>query len=117
MIIYVEFDDCFTLFRSSGPVSYGYSELENNNPTSVTSGMVGDVSLQTPGIEFNAPPFKREIVVSGKSNLLKPAAVFENLWKVIKFLRQIGKVFYGPPRGQSVAMNHPPHEPRIYFRQ
>ena len=40
----------------------------------------------------------------------------------IKFLRQIGKVFYGPPRGQSAAMNHPPKASnlfliRLYFLQ
>ena len=75
MLLIPTFDDF--LLRSSGPVSYGYSELENNNPSSVTSGMVGDVSLQTPGLEYSAPSFKREIVVRGKSNLLKPEAALK----------------------------------------
>lgn len=77
MLLIATFDDYFPLLRSSGPVSYGYSELENNNPSSVTSAMVGDVSLQTPGLEYSAPSFKREIVVSGKFNLLKPAAALK----------------------------------------
>ena len=33
----------------------------------------------------------------------------------IKFLRQIGKVFYGPPRGQSAAMNHPPRASNLFL--
>ena len=33
----------------------------------------------------------------------------------IKFLRQIGKVFYGPPRGQSAAMNHPPQASNLFL--
>lgn len=69
MLLIPTFDDYFPLLRSSGPVSYGYSELENNNPSSVTSAMVGDVSLQTPGLEYSAPSFKREIVVS-EGNLI-----------------------------------------------
>lgn len=95
MLIIPTFDDYFPLLRSSGPVSYGYSELENNNPSSVTSAMVGDVSLQTPGLEYSAPSFKREIVVSGKFNLLKPPAVFENLWMVLNFSDKLVKCFMG----------------------
>ena len=78
LLLTLDFDDYFPLHRSSGPVSYGYSELENNNPVSVTSAVAGDVSLQTPGIEFCPPSIKREIVVSArKYNLLKPTAVLK----------------------------------------
>ena len=51
-------------FRSSGPVSYGYSELENNNQMSMTSSQIGDVALQTPNVEYSSTSIKKEIVVS-----------------------------------------------------
>ena len=49
--------------RSSGPVSYGYSELENNNQVSLTSSMVGDISLQTPNVEYSSTSIKKEFAV------------------------------------------------------
>ena len=52
------------LLRSSGPVSYGYSELENNNQMSLTTSMVGDMSLQTPNVEYSSTSIKKEILVS-----------------------------------------------------
>ena len=43
----------FFIFRSSGPVSFGYTELENNQQASILSA---DIAAQTtPGIE--RPPF------------------------------------------------------------
>ena len=50
--------------RSSGPVSYGYSELENNNQMSLASSVVGDLSLQTPNVEYSSTSLKKEILVS-----------------------------------------------------
>jgi len=49
------------LNRSSGPVSYGYTELENNNPVSMTSSTC-DMALQTPNIEYSSTSIKKEIV-------------------------------------------------------
>ena len=49
--------------RSSGPVSYGYSELENNNQVSMTSSTC-DMALQTPNVEYSSTSIKKEIVVS-----------------------------------------------------
>ena len=49
--------------RSSGPVSYGYSELENNNQMSMTSSMATDLSLQTPNVEYSSTSIKKEILV------------------------------------------------------
>ena len=51
------------LCRSSGPVSYGYTELENNNPVSMTSSTC-DMALQTPNVEYSSTSIKKEIVVS-----------------------------------------------------
>merc|ERR1719348_471235 len=48
------------LNRSSGPVSYGYSELENNNSQCI--GIEGDMSLQTPNVEYSSTSIKKEIV-------------------------------------------------------
>ena len=48
--------------RSSGPVSYGYSELENNNQLSLTNS--GEGGLQTPNVEFSSVSIKKEILVS-----------------------------------------------------
>ena len=49
---------------SSGPVSFGYSELENNNQMSLASSVVGDLSLQTPNVEYSSTSLKKEILVS-----------------------------------------------------
>jgi len=49
------------LNRSSGPVSYGYTELENNNPVSMTSSTC-DMALQTPNVEYSSTSIKKEIV-------------------------------------------------------
>merc|ERR1719234_2728988 len=48
------------LNRSSGPVSYGYSELENNNQLSLTNS--GEAGLQTPNVEFSSVSIKKEIL-------------------------------------------------------
>ena len=45
-------------------MSYGYSELENNNQMSLASSMVGDLSLQTPNVEYSSTSIKKEILVS-----------------------------------------------------
>jgi len=52
------------LNRSSGPVSYGYSELENNNQVSMTSSTC-DMALQTPNVEYSSTSIKKEIVSPG----------------------------------------------------
>ena len=67
----------FTKFvcRSSGPVSYGYSELENNNQSSMASTMCGDMALQTPGVEYSSTSIKREIVVSRDKEILQTAVI------------------------------------------
>jgi len=48
------------LNRSSGPVSYGYSELENNNQLSLSNS--GEAGLQTPNVEFSSVSIKKEIL-------------------------------------------------------
>merc|ERR1719264_2466517 len=48
------------LNRSSGPVSYGYSELENNNQLSLSNS--GEGGLQTPNVEFSSVSIKKEIL-------------------------------------------------------
>merc|ERR1719264_1354774 len=48
------------LNRSSGPVSYGYSELENNNQLSLSNS--GEGGLQTPNVEFSSISIKKEIL-------------------------------------------------------
>ena len=57
----VDTHSIYELFRSSGPVSYGYSELENNNSQCI--GIEGDMSLQTPNVEYSSTSIKKEIVV------------------------------------------------------
>ena len=44
-------------------MSYGYSELENNNQVSMTSSQAGDMTLQTPNVEYSSTSIKKEIVV------------------------------------------------------
>ena len=61
--------------RSSGPVSYGYSELENNNQSSMAGTMCGDMALQTPGVEYSSTSIKREIVVSRDKEILQTAVI------------------------------------------
>jgi len=45
------------LNRSSGPVSYGYSELENNNEISISC----EGGLQTPNVEYSSTSIKKEL--------------------------------------------------------
>merc|ERR1719431_278172 len=47
------------LNRSSGPVSYGYTELENNNQVSMTSSTC-DMALQTPNVEYSSTSIKKQ---------------------------------------------------------
>ena len=44
-------------------MSYGYTELENNNQMSLASSMVADLSLQTPNVEYSSTSIKKEILV------------------------------------------------------
>ena len=75
--------------RSSGPVSYGYSELENNNQSSMASTMCGDMALQTPGVEYSSTSIKREreIVVSRDKERLQTAVI--NLGHCSLLLEQV----------------------------
>jgi len=53
------------LNRSSGPVSYGYSELENNNQLiSISSTNTSETGLQTPNVEFHPPASVRKEISS-----------------------------------------------------
>merc|ERR1712002_251337 len=58
------------LNRSSGPVSYGYTELENNNQVSMTSSTC-DMALQTPNVEYSSTSIKKEIVSPADGQLNK----------------------------------------------
>ena len=63
-------------------MSYGYSELENNNQMSLTSSMVGDMSLQTPNVEYSSTSIKKEILVSEwRESLLKPHCDTSDSWR------------------------------------
>eukprot|EP00092_Neocalanus_flemingeri_P006601 GFUD01007120.1.p1 GENE.GFUD01007120.1~~GFUD01007120.1.p1 ORF type:complete len:1310 (-),score=286.71 GFUD01007120.1:411-4340(-) len=58
------------LNRSSGPVSYGYTELENNNQVSMTSSTC-DMALQTPNVEYSSTSIRKEIVSPADAQLNK----------------------------------------------
>eukprot|EP00092_Neocalanus_flemingeri_P028350 GFUD01030787.1.p1 GENE.GFUD01030787.1~~GFUD01030787.1.p1 ORF type:complete len:1108 (+),score=232.96 GFUD01030787.1:653-3976(+) len=58
------------LNRSSGPVSYGYTELENNNQVSMTSSTC-DMALQTPNVEYSSTSIRKEIVSPADGQLNK----------------------------------------------
>ena len=48
--------------RSSGPVSYGYSELENNNQTAIITTPGVEFGVQTPNVEYSMSSIKNEMV-------------------------------------------------------
>jgi len=69
------------LNRSSGPVSYGYTELENNNQVSMTSSTC-DMALQTPNVEYSSTSIRKEIVspADGQQNKTRRKMVDKGGW-------------------------------------
>jgi hypothetical protein len=55
---------CF--IRSSGPVSFGYSELENNNQQASILSSADFAAQTTPGIDRTNTSLKTELMVNKK---------------------------------------------------
>jgi hypothetical protein len=58
--------------RSSGPISFGYSELENNNQQASILSSADFAAQTTPGIDRTNTSLKSELMVSDKEKPFLP---------------------------------------------
>ena len=84
------------LNRSSGPVSFGYAELENNNAAQA-SILTDFASQTTPGIDKSGLTLKTELKSSSPMDPNKPPAAASPTKRKIFFFniifKKLGKLF------------------------